>query len=52
MAELTDEAKSLIRQYMLTLVASNAAVVTIISGMDGYFLHDITSAKAYETAYE
>jgi hypothetical protein len=51
MADLSEDAKHLIRQYMLTLVALPATLLAVVSAVGGYFLNDIATAKAYETAY-
>lgn len=63
--DLSEDAKRLIRQYMVTLIAVPATVLTVAGGIGGYLLNHIATqnasiatekaavatAKAYETAY-
>lgn len=51
MADLSEDAKRLIRNYMLTLVALPATVLAVVSAVGGYFLNNIATAQAYEKAY-
>jgi len=47
MSELTPEAKSLIRKYMLSLVAIPGILFSILSAIAGYVIHDVGQKDAY-----
>jgi len=47
MAELSDEAKRLIRRHMITLVAIPGALLSIVSAIAGYVIHGVGQREAY-----
>ena len=48
---LTEEAKGLIRKYVITLVAIPGAVLSIVAFAMGYMINDIAKQNAYHDAY-